>query len=78
MALELSDDRRRDLMDRLQRLFAEEFDEQLTDFRAEEVVKLMLETLGPQVYNQAVADVRDHLQTRLDDLEGEIHIESNV
>jgi uncharacterized protein (DUF2164 family) len=31
--------------------------------------------LGPAVYNQAVQDVRAHLQTKLDDLDGEVHAE---
>ena len=32
----------------------------------------MLKTLGPAVYNQAVQDVRAHMQVKLDDLDGEV------
>lgn len=75
MTLALSDDRRQELRDRLVGLFRDDFDEALTDFRADAVIDLMLGTLGATIYNQAVQDVRDHLQIKLDDLEGEIFIE---
>ena len=75
MALELSDERRAELRDRLMGLFRSDFDEDLTAFRADAVIDLMLETLGSSVYNQAVQDVREHLQTKLDDLEGEVFVE---
>ena len=70
--LELSDERRETLRGHLQTLFATDFDERLSGFRADEIIDLMLKTLGPAVYNQAVADVRAHLQGKLDDLDGEV------
>ena len=56
----------------LQTLFSKEFDESLSEFRAAQIVDLMMRTLGPAIYNQAVQDVRGHMQGKLDDLEGEI------
>ena len=73
MRIELSDERTADFKNQLQALFADEFDEDLSEFRANEVLVLFLKTLGPAVYNQAVQDVRAHFQTRLDDLEGEVY-----
>jgi len=73
MQISLSEDRRSDFLRELGALFADEFDEPLSDFRAEAVLALFLKTLGPAVYNQAVQDVRAHLQVRLDDLEGEVY-----
>ena len=73
--IELTDERRDALVAHLQSLFSSSFDESLSDFRAAEILDLMLRTLGPTVYNQAVADVRAHLQVKLDDLDGEVHIE---
>lgn len=78
MKITLTDDRRRRLADQLQVLFAKEFDEPLSDFRAEEVVDLMLRTLGPIVYNQAVQDMRAHFQVKLDDVEGELFVEGDL
>lgn len=73
MQISLSEDRRSDFLRELGALFADEFDEPLSDFRAEAVLALFLKTLGPAVYNQAVQDVRAHLQVKLDDLEGEVY-----
>ena len=73
MQIALSDDRKAEFKDRLQALFREDFDEPLSDFRADAMLDLFLTTLGPAVYNQAVQDVRAHLQVKLDDLEGEVY-----
>lgn len=72
MTIKLDPQRRTRVIADLQLLFSKEFDEKLSDFKANEVVDLMLKTLGPAVYNQAVQDVRAHLQTKLDDLDGEV------
>tara|TARA_R100000935_G_scaffold33821_1_gene54243 strand:- start:4165 stop:4404 length:240 start_codon:yes stop_codon:yes gene_type:complete len=74
-ALELTEERRETLRGHLQTLFATEFDERLSAFRADDIIDLMLKTLGPAVYNQAVTDVRMHLQGKLDDLDGEVWVE---
>jgi uncharacterized protein (DUF2164 family) len=76
--LTLSEDRREALAARLGRLFAEQFDEDLSGFRAEAIIDLMLKELGPVVYNQAVEDVRAHMQGKLDDLSGEVWVDGGV
>ncbi|MEO0816168.1 MAG: DUF2164 family protein [Pseudomonadota bacterium] len=78
MAITLSDDRRSALIGHLQTLFSDQFDEDLSAFRADEIVDTMLQTLAPMVYNQAVEDVRAHLQGKLDDLSGEVHLDGPV
>lgn len=74
----LSPDRRERLAGQLQTLFQSEFDESLSAFRAEQVLDLMLQTLGPGIYNQAVQDVRAHLQSKLDDLDGEVYVDDQT
>jgi uncharacterized protein (DUF2164 family) len=74
----LATERRARLTAHLQQLFSKEFDEKLSEFRASEIVDLMLRTMGPAVYNQAVQDVRANLQTRLDDLEGEVYADGDL
>lgn len=74
----LSDDRRERLVGQIQSLFQAEFDETLSPFRAEQVLDLMLITLGPGIYNQAVQDVRAHLQSKLDDLDGEVYVDDRT
>lgn len=72
MEIKLDPGRRRRAVANIQKLFSTEFDETLSDFRAEAVIDQLLNTLGPDIYNQAVQDVRAHLQGKLDDLDGEV------
>lgn len=76
--IELSDERRLALTQHVQALYATEFDETLSDFRANDIVDFFLKTLGPVVYNQAVQDVRAHLQSKLDDLDGGVFADGPV
>lgn len=73
--IELDTKHQKALSDRLQYLFATEFDETISDFRAEQLLDVLIKALGPTIYNQAVQDVRAHLQSKLDDLDGEIYID---
>jgi len=59
--VDLPADRRARLIAHLQHLFAKEFGEDLDEFKAEAIVDLMLRTLGPAVYNQAILDERGHV-----------------
>ncbi len=76
MEIELTDDRKSLFMGQLQSLFRDEFDEELSEFRANEVLDLAIKVLCPDVYNQAVQDVRAHLQVKLDDLDGEVYVDA--
>ena len=73
MALTLDDERRAQMIKRLQGYFLEEFDEELSAFRAEGVLDFFLESLGPSVYNQGVEDARIYMNRKLEDLDAEIH-----
>lgn len=75
MQIKLNADRQAEFNLQLRSLFEDEFDEELSEFRANAVLELFLKTLGSSVYNQAVQDVRNHLQIKLDDLEGEVYAE---
>ncbi len=73
MTIKIDDDRREWLVSQLQGFFLEQFDEELSRFRAEQLLDFISEALGPQVYNQAVQDARKFMQERLDDLDAEVH-----
>lgn len=76
MAIALSSERKREVVDHLRNLFERDFDEPLSDFRANAVLDPFMKTVGPAIYNQAVQDVRAHLQRKLDDLDGEIYVDA--
>ena len=76
--LKLSPERRQRLVEQVQTMFARDFDEKISAFRAGEIVDRMTTLIGPGVYNQAVEDVRAHLQGRLDDLSGEVFVDDKA
>ena len=78
MDIKLDPARKQRVAAHVQQFFSREFDEKLSDFRAAEVVDMMLRTLGPAIYNQGVQDARAHLQVKLDDLEGEVYADGDV
>ncbi len=73
MAIQLDEERREGLVSRLRGFYQHEFDEDLSAFRAEQVLDFFLGALGPQVYNQAVEDARGFMLRKLEDLDGEVH-----
>ena len=71
--IRLSDEQRNRLIRGLQNYFAEQFDEDLSSFRAEGLQDFVLAEVAPAVYNQGVRDACAHLQEKLIDLEAEVH-----
>lgn len=73
--LVLSPERRQRLVDELRKLASQDFDITLSQFQAGELLDRMTALIGPAVYNEAVQDVRLHLQRRLDDLDSEVFVD---
>lgn len=71
--IELSPDRRADLLKALKDYFVTEFDEPLSDFRAEELLDFFVRQLGPPVYNQGVRDAVAYVQEKLGDIDGDVY-----
>lgn len=73
MHIELSPERRDQLVADVRRFFAEEFDRELSDFQGERLLDFLVRHLGAPIYNQAIQDARAAVQQKLDDLEGEFY-----
>ena len=73
MRVRLSADRRANLLLAMKQYFTAEFDEPLSDFRAEGLLDFFVRELGPPVYNQGVRDAASFMQEKLGDLEGEVY-----
>jgi uncharacterized protein (DUF2164 family) len=73
MRIQLAPDRRSALIRSVQAYFEEEFDERLSEFRAEALLDFFVRELGPAVYNQGVRDACGAMQGKLNDLEGEVY-----
>ena len=73
MRIRLSPERSARLLAVIKRHFAEEFDETLSDFRAQALLDFFVGELGPPVYNQGVRDAARYVQDKLTDIDGEIY-----
>lgn len=76
--LELSDERRSQIVEALQGHFQSQFDETLSAFRADELVDFMLAQIGPSLYNQAIQDARAYMAEKLDDLDTEFTLPEEI
>jgi uncharacterized protein (DUF2164 family) len=77
MRIRLSPERRVTLLSAIKQYFSAEFDESLSDFRAEGLLDFFVRELGPPVYNQGVRDASSFMQEKLADLEGDIYEREN-
>jgi uncharacterized protein (DUF2164 family) len=73
MRIRLASERRANLLQAIKTYFTAEFDESLSDFRAEGLLDFFVRELGPPVYNQGVRDASNFMQQKLGDIEGEIY-----
>ena len=72
MRIRLSPDRRARLLAVIKHHFSHEFEETLSDFRAQALLDFFVRELGPPVYNQGVRDASSYMQQKLADIEGEV------
>lgn len=75
MAIELKKEVRDELVQSIQRYFAENMEDKIGNIAAGGLLGFVLEEIGPLIYNKAVADVQERLQIRVADLEFEVHEE---
>ena len=73
MHIRLTDERRARVLDRMHTYFQSNFDEPLSDFKAERLLEFFVAELGPPVYNQAIRDASRFVEGKLADLEGEFY-----
>ena len=73
MAITLSDETRRKLVAAIKRYAAANLDEEMGDLKAGLFLEFCLKTIGPSIYNQAIADAQAYFTDRVADLEGVCH-----
>jgi len=71
MRIQLDEDRTQTIIRSLVEFYRKEFDEEISPFRAERLLKFFMKVLGPPVYNQAIQDARSFMIEKLDDLDAE-------
>ena len=69
MRIRLTEERREAILGALRGFYTDVFDEELSAFRAEQILRFFVKTLGPPVYNQAIQDARAFVHEKLEDLD---------
>jgi uncharacterized protein (DUF2164 family) len=62
LRIRLAAEPRATLLGVIKRYFSDEFDESMSDFRAEGLLDFFVRELGPPLYNQGVRDACGYLQ----------------
>ncbi len=70
MAITLAPETKKQAIASIRRYFAENWDEDVGDLRADLLLDYFLKELAPTVYNRAIADSQVFLRDRVADLEG--------
>ena len=73
MPIELGKDQRAQAIASIERYFRENMEERIGNIAAGALLGFFLEEIGPVVYNKAVADLQERLQTRILEVDLEVH-----
>lgn len=66
--IELDQGARKDAIEEVQKYFATERDEEISNFTAGIIVDFFLSKIGPLIYNQAIQDAHIYMNERVEDL----------
>ena len=73
MTIELNKDARKQAVLSIERYFLDTMDEKIGNIQAAALLNFFVEEIGPCIYNQAVLDVQERLQTRIMEIDSEVH-----
>ena len=73
MTIEIAKEARNQAIASIERYFLENMDEKIGNVTAGALLGFFLEEIGPLVYNQAVAEVQERLQSRISEIDIEVH-----
>jgi uncharacterized protein (DUF2164 family) len=73
MAIELTKEDRQQAIVSIERYFRENMEETIGNVAASGLLSFFLDEVGPSIYNKGVADAQERLQTRVTELDFEVH-----
>ena len=73
MSIELNKDARKQAVLSIERFFLDNMDEKIGNIQAAALLNFFVEEIGPSIYNQAVLEVQERVQTRIMELDIEVH-----
>ncbi|MGF6348017.1 DUF2164 domain-containing protein [Variovorax sp. W2I14] len=75
MTIEISKEARQQAITSIERYFNENMEEKIGNIAAGALLGFFLEEVGPLVYNKAVAEVQERLQSHISEVDLEVHEE---
>jgi len=73
MTIEISKEARKQAIASIERYFRENMDEPIGNVTAGALLGFFMDEIAPVVYNQAVAEVQDRMQQRIQEIDIEVH-----
>ncbi len=73
MSIELNKDARKQAVLSIERYFLDNMDEKIGNIQAAALLNFFVDEIGPCIYNQAVLEVQQRLQTRIMEIDIEVH-----
>jgi uncharacterized protein (DUF2164 family) len=73
MTIEIPKEARQQAITSIERYFRENMEEPIGNIAAGALLGFFLEEIGPLVYNKAVAEVQERLQSRISEVDLEVH-----
>ena len=73
MTIELNKEVRAQAVSSIERYFKENMEERIGNIQAAALLNFFIEEVGPSIYNQAIAEAQERLQTRVNELDIECH-----
>ena len=73
MAIELTKEDRQQAVVSVERYFRENMEEKIGNIAASGILSFFLEEVGPSIYNKGVLDAQERIQTRVAELDFEVH-----
>ena len=75
MQIQLSDEARKRAISSIERYFSENMEDRIGNIAAGALLGYFIDEIGPVIYNQAVTDVQERLQTRVLEVDIELHVD---
>ena len=73
MTIGISKEARKEAIASIERYFTENMEDHIGNIAAGALLGFILEEIGPAIYNKAVTDVQERLQSRIMEVDIEIH-----
>jgi len=73
MTIEISKEQRAQAIASIERYFLENMEDKIGNIAASALLGFFIEEVGPLIYNQAVTEVQERLQTRIMEIDLEVH-----